>query len=117
MRDNTSCKANLAHSTPSPGPIHLADAFLKHFATKKHAVIMNVTSVLGFIPFSIINPTYNGTKAFLHFYTMAQRVQLKETNIKVVEIIPPQVHTALHRDREDPDVGIASTDESRRKGL
>lgn len=85
------------------GPIHLGNAFLKHFAAKPHAVIMNVTSVLGFVPFSIINPGYNGTKAYMHSYSMAQRVQLKNTSVRVVEIAPPQVHTALHRDREDPD--------------
>lgn len=85
------------------GPIHLADAFLKHFASKPHAVIMNVTSVLGFCPFSIINPTYNGSKAYMHFYSMAQREQLRNTSVRVCEVIPPQVHTALHRDREDPD--------------
>lgn len=41
--------------------------------------------------------------AFMHFYTESQRTQLKSTSIRVVEIIPPSVHTALHRDREDPD--------------
>lgn len=34
---------------------------------------------------------------------MALRAQLKHTNIKVVEVIPPGVHTGLHRDRLDPD--------------
>lgn len=85
------------------GPIYLADAFLKHFASKPHAVIFNVTSVLGYVPFSIINPSYNGSKAYMHFYTMAQRTQLKNTSVRVVEIAPPSVHTALHREREDPD--------------
>ncbi|CAN8104081.1 unnamed protein product [Discula destructiva] len=85
------------------GPMHLAVGLLPHFKTKSSACIMNVSSVLGFVPFSIINPVYNGTKAWLHSWSMALRVQLKDTKIKVVEIAPPQVGTDLHRDREDPD--------------
>jgi short-subunit dehydrogenase involved in D-alanine esterification of teichoic acids len=86
------------------GPMHLAVGLLPHFRSKKSAVIMNVSSVLGFIPFSIINPVYNGTKAFMHFNTMNLRSQLEQAgdNIKVVEIAPPSVTTDLHREREDP---------------
>merc|ERR1712032_745613 len=64
---------------------------------------MNVSSVLGYIPFSIINPVYNGTKAWLHFWSMNLRTQLKDTKIQVVEIAPPTVATDLHRERQDPD--------------
>ena len=86
------------------GPMHLAIGLLPHFKSKqKGAVIMNVSSVLGFIPTSIINPNYNGTKAWMHFWTMNLRTQLKETKVKVVEIVPPTVGTNLHRDRSDPD--------------
>ena len=38
------------------GPLHLAVGLLPHFRQKEGAVIMNVSSVLGFIPTSIINP-------------------------------------------------------------
>lgn len=90
------------------GPMHLSVGFLGHFK-KEHAerggVIMNVSSVLGFVPFSVINPVYNGTKAFVHFWTMNLRSQLARSgaNVKVVEIVPPTVETDLHREREDPD--------------
>lgn len=85
------------------GPMHLAVGLLAHFKTKPSALIINVSSVLGFVPFSILNPVYNGTKAWMHFWSMALRTQLKDTKIKVVEIVPPQVATSLHREREDPD--------------
>lgn len=85
------------------GPMHLAVGLLEHFKTKPSAMIINVSSVLGFVPFSILNPVYNGTKAWVHFWSMALRTQLKDTKIKVVEIAPPQVATDLHREREDPD--------------
>ena len=52
---------------------------------------MNVSSVLGYLPTSVINPVYNGTKAFMHAWTTNMRTQLRDTNIKVVEIVPPKV--------------------------
>ncbi|ORY05820.1 short-chain dehydrogenase [Clohesyomyces aquaticus] len=85
------------------GPMHLAVSLLEHFKSKPNAVIVNVSSVLGFVPFSVINPVYNGTKAWLHFWSMTLRTQLQDTNIRVVEIAPPTVATDLHRERKDPD--------------
>lgn len=85
------------------GPMHLALGLLPHFKSKDNALIVNVSSVLGFVPFSIINPVYNGTKAWVHFWSMALRVQLKDSNVKVIEIAPPTVATDLHRERENPD--------------
>lgn len=58
-------------------------------------MIVNVLLVLGFVPFSIINPVYNGTKAWVHFWSMALRRQLAEgegnrsVSVRVVEIAPP----------------------------
>ncbi|KAI1372147.1 NAD(P)-binding protein [Hypoxylon crocopeplum] len=85
------------------GPLHLAVGLLPHLKSKPHALIINVSSVLGFVPFAIINPVYNGTKAWLHFWSMNLRSQLKDTHVRVVEIAPPTVATDLHREREDPD--------------
>ena len=106
------------------GPMHLAVGLLPHLKSKPHALVVNVSSVLGFVPFSIINPVYNGTKAWLHFWSMnlryvpvkptdgpdksqryscSYRTQLKGTSVRVVEIAPPTVATDLHREREDPD--------------
>ncbi|KAK3688682.1 putative short-chain dehydrogenases/reductase [Podospora appendiculata] len=78
------------------GPMHLKP---------EGAVIINVSSILGFIPISIANPVYNGTKAFMHLWSMNLRTQLRQggAKIRVVEIAPPSVGTDLHRDREDPD--------------
>ena len=89
------------------GPMHLIVALLPHFEKQDHAVIMNVSSVLGFIPFSVINPVYNGTKSWLHSFTTNLRTQMETSDrgkhIRVVEIVPPQVESDLHRDRTDPD--------------
>lgn len=86
------------------GPMHLALHFLPHFRSKDGAVIMNVSSLLAFFPMSIINPVYNGSKAWLHFWSMNLRTQLEHSgsNVRVIEIAPPTVSTDLHREREDP---------------
>ena len=83
--------------------MHLALNLLPHLKNKDNALIVNVSSVLGFVPFSIINPVYNGTKSWVHSWSMALRVQLKDSSVRVVEIVPPTVATDLHREREDPD--------------
>lgn len=85
------------------GPMHLALGLLPHLRARPSAVVMNVSSILAFVPFAIVNPVYNGTKAWLHAWSMALRVQLRGTGVRVVEVVPPQVGTDLHRDRADPD--------------
>ena len=88
------------------GPMHLSLAFLPHFTSLpegKKGVIINVSSILGYLPFSVINPVYNGTKAWMHMFSLNLRTQYEKSGkIKVVEIAPPTVSTALHRDRTDP---------------
>jgi len=49
-------KADQEISININGPMHLAICLLPHFKQKPGAVIMNVSSVLGYIPTSIINP-------------------------------------------------------------
>ncbi|KAB8199449.1 hypothetical protein BDV34DRAFT_233046 [Aspergillus parasiticus] len=89
------------------GPMHLTLGFLEHFKSRPHgATVVNVSSILAFVPFSVINPVYNGTKAWIHFWSMALRSQLSRggyEKVRVVEVAPPSVATNLHRDREDPD--------------
>jgi short-subunit dehydrogenase involved in D-alanine esterification of teichoic acids len=88
------------------GPMHLSLAFLPHFTSlpdDKKGVIINVSSILAYLPYSVINPVYNGTKAWVHMFSMNLRSQYEKSGkIKVVEIAPPTVATALHRDRTDP---------------
>ncbi|KAG5951502.1 putative secondary metabolism biosynthetic enzyme [Claviceps sorghi] len=87
------------------GPLHLTLALLPHLQTRPCGLVVNVSSVLGFVPFSVVTPVYNGTKAWLHFWSLNLRSQLRQegSRVKVVEIAPPLVGTDLHRDREDPD--------------
>jgi uncharacterized oxidoreductase len=65
---------------------------------KPHAAILNVTSGLAFMP-SALTPTYCASKAALHSYTQSLRYQLRDTRVRVIEIIPPMVQTALQGER------------------
>jgi uncharacterized oxidoreductase len=75
-------------------PIHLTQLFYPHFAEKESAAILNVTSGLSFMPLANV-PVYCATKAALHSFTLSLRWQLRDTHLKVIEIIPPAVDTDL----------------------
>jgi uncharacterized oxidoreductase len=75
-------------------PIRMLHYFLPQLKKSKNATVINTSSGLAYIPFSQA-PTYSGTKAAVHFWTMAIRPQLKPHNIRVVELLPPVVDTPL----------------------
>src|SRR3954471_6293076 len=76
------------------GPIHLTMLFTPHFEKQAHAAILNVTSGLAVMT-GVWVPLYSATKAALHSFTTSLRHQLADTNIEVVEILPPAVNTDL----------------------
>jgi short-subunit dehydrogenase involved in D-alanine esterification of teichoic acids len=104
--DSDLTKADQEIDTNIRGSMHLSVALVPHFnSLRTGGIIMNVSSVLGYNPTGLVNPVYNGTKVWLHFFTMNLRSQLRNaaSKIKVVEIVPPTVETALHRERKDPN--------------
>ena len=78
------------------GPILMSQHFLSLLRNQPEALIVNVSSGLAFIPFTIA-PIYSAAKAGLHAYTKCLRTQLKKTSIKVVELMPPGTETPLFR--------------------
>ena len=75
------------------GPIRLTDALIDHLAAQDDSAIVNVTSGLAFVPLPKA-PTYSATKAALHSYTQALRIQL-EGKVELIELAPPAVRTDL----------------------
>ena len=79
------------------GTIHMVHQFLPHLIRKRTAAIVNVSSAIAFMPYSTA-PVYSASKAGVHAYSQALRLQLSKTNVKVFELIPPGVNTNLQHD-------------------
>ncbi len=75
-------------------PIHLSAYFIPLLLKKNESAIINVSSGLGFVPIASM-PVYCATKAAVHSFTVSLRYQLRDTSIKVFEIVPPAVDTEL----------------------
>lgn len=80
-------------------PVRMLHHFLPQLKKSKDAVLINVSSGLAYVPFTLA-PVYSGTKAALHFWTIAIRSQLKPHHIRVVELLPPVVDTKLAKDAD-----------------
>ncbi|KAF9454887.1 NAD(P)-binding protein [Macrolepiota fuliginosa MF-IS2] len=74
---------------------YLTPHFLKLSAASQPSFIIPVTAGLGIVP-AVWVPGYSASKAALHSYTTSLRLQLNDTNIHVLEIIPPLVESELH---------------------
>jgi uncharacterized oxidoreductase len=76
------------------GPIRLTAALLPALKEQPQAAIMTVSSGMAFLPWAM-TPTYSATKAAIHSYTQSLRLQLRDTPVQVLELIPPYVQTEL----------------------
>jgi uncharacterized oxidoreductase len=77
-------------------PILLATQLLPHLKQQSSAAIVNVTTSLVFAPNAAF-PFYVVAKTGLRAFTQSLRFQLKDSHIKVFEVIPPMVDTALSK--------------------
>ncbi|MFK4759668.1 SDR family oxidoreductase [Microbacterium sp. ZW T5_45] len=82
------------------GPIRLIAAFIEHLRSLPDATIMTVSSGLAFAPLKV-TPTYNATKAAIHMLSESIRLQYAGSGIRVLELEPPAVQTALMPGHED----------------
>lgn len=79
------------------GTIQMVHQFLPQLTKKRSAAIVNISSGIAFMPYSVA-PIYSASKAGVRAYTQALRLQLKDTSVKVFEMIPPGVNTNLQKD-------------------
>lgn len=72
--------------------IRLNEKLLPLLRQKDEAAIVNVSSIVAFVPGSLA--TYSASKAALHSYTQSLRIALENVSaVKVFELMPPLVNT------------------------
>jgi uncharacterized oxidoreductase len=87
------------------GPIRLIAAFIQHLQEQPDATIVTVSSGLAFAPLKA-TPSYNASKAAIHMLSESIRLQLADTNVKIVELEPPSVRTSLLPGQEDSQAAM-----------
>lgn len=75
-------------------PMVLTQALLSHLQARRLSLIVNVTSGLGYVP-KRTAAVYSATKAGLHLFTSALRVQMEGSTVRVVEAVMPLVDTPM----------------------
>jgi len=76
------------------GLIRVSSAFLPHLKKQQSATLLNVSSGLAFVPRALF-PVYCATKAAVHSFSLSLRHQLRDSSVRVIELIPPYVATEL----------------------
>ncbi len=115
MEDYTADPINLTRAystiqTNITGVVQLSAALLPTLRAQTKSTLMVTTSGLAFVPYPP-GPVYSATKAFLHNWLDALRVQLRKTSVEVLELAPPYVQTELGGPRQASDPRAMPLDE------
>lgn len=107
LEDYTAHSIDLSHSyqtvqTNITSVLQLSAALLPTLRAQPHATLMVTTSGLAFVPYPP-GPVYGATKAFMHSWLDALRVQLRNTSVEVLELAPPYVQTELGGPKQAQD--------------
>jgi uncharacterized oxidoreductase len=87
------------------GPIRLIAAFIEHLRAQPAATILTVSSGLAFTPLAV-TPSYSASKAAIHMLSEALRLQLADTTVQVIELVPPSVRTSLLPGQESNELAM-----------
>jgi short-subunit dehydrogenase involved in D-alanine esterification of teichoic acids len=79
-------------------PVLLVRALLAHLLAQSAPIVVNIGSGLAFVP-KRTSAVYSATKAGLHLFTEALRVQTRGSRLAVVEAVMPLVDTAMTQGR------------------
>ncbi|MEK5060029.1 oxidoreductase [Paenibacillus sp. FSL H7-0326] len=103
MDDNLDLERTTAEvDTNLNGTIWMTEALLSQLSRQDEAMIVTVSSGLSYVS-SPAHPVYSATKAGVHMFTNALRIQLKKSgrNVHVMELVPPLVaETSLQPDMQ-----------------
>jgi uncharacterized oxidoreductase len=92
------------------GVVQLSAALLPTLRAQPQSTLVVTTSGLAFVPYPP-GPVYSATKAFMHNWLDALRVQLRETSVEVLELAPPYVQTELGGPHQASDPHAMPLDE------
>jgi uncharacterized oxidoreductase len=92
------------------GVVQLSAALLPTLLAQPQSTLVVTTSGLAFVPYPP-GPVYSATKAFMHNWLDALRVQLRETSVEVLELAPPYVQTELGGPQQASDPHAMPLDE------
>ncbi|KAF2168143.1 hypothetical protein M409DRAFT_53455 [Zasmidium cellare ATCC 36951] len=93
-------------NTNITGPMIIARHTIPKLLAKSTPTNFLITSSgLGYAPNGTF-PTYPPGKAFIHHYMAGIRGALKDTNVNVIEIVPPMVRTDFHQQYSEVSKGI-----------
>lgn len=85
--------------------IRLTEKLLPHLRKQEAAALVNVSSIVAIAP-GLRLLTYSASKAAVHSYTQGLRLALKDTSIKVFELMPPLVNTDFSKEIGGAENGI-----------
>ncbi|MFN8308936.1 MAG: SDR family oxidoreductase [Chitinophagales bacterium] len=74
----------------------LTKLFSKEMVAAGGGKILNVASIAGKVP-GPLQSVYHGTKAFVHSFTEAIRIELKDKNVTVTSLLPGATNTDFFR--------------------
>lgn len=97
-------------------PMVLTRALLPHLQARPAAWVVNVTSGLGYAP-KRTAAVYSATKAGLHLFTRAMRVQMQGSTLRVVEAVMPLVDTPMTAGRGHGKLSAAQAARQLMEGL
>ncbi|MFV8343471.1 SDR family oxidoreductase [Flavobacterium sp. XS2P39] len=94
---NTHDKALEEITTNYLSTIRITEKLLPIISLNDESAVINVSSVAALVPSHMLS-TYSASKAALHSYTQSLRYFLKDSTVKVFEVMPPLVNTEFSKE-------------------